>query len=487
MKKFIFLGILAIFFIGCSVKGDLKYEPIDNYYDENESYIIDTQWYKKYNQPYLNELVDLALQNNYDLKTAALNIATAYANLGLSEADLFPTINGSLGASASRNVAHSDDFSKSYRGGLSASYELDIYGKIRASVNSSQWSAISSEYTYDDLRLSIINSVVGAYFQMLYLNDALKFTEQNLKNYAELKDIVQAKYDYGRGEFIDVEQMQMNILSLENRVLNLKRQIENNRLLLRNLVIPSSMEANLDRSDSQVLVPNSQTALNSTKSPYSVAGDRYLQILEFERNLNSINSVKFLGVDLEVPFLALSNRPDVRTALANLNSGFYNYKVSKLNFFPSITLGAGLSGSGAEVNDAFDLKLFNGTLSVSLPFLDYPRLKQRLKISELAFEKSRTAYEKTLSNAVNEVRNLYELYGLELKTLQNAEKTYKSQSQIAEIYRTKYDAGAIEFRDFINAQTSRVNSMIDMLSQRYNVLNTEIAIYKAMAGKFSVR
>ena len=47
MKKFIFLGILAIFFAGCSVKGDLKYEPIDNYYDENESYIIDTQCYKK--------------------------------------------------------------------------------------------------------------------------------------------------------------------------------------------------------------------------------------------------------------------------------------------------------------------------------------------------------------------------------------------------------------------------------------------------------
>ena len=146
-----------------------------------------------------------------------------------------------------------------------------------------------------------------------------------------------------------------------------------------------------------------------------------------------------------------------------------------------------LVGSDAEVNDAFDLKLFNGTLSVSLPSLTYPRLKQRLKISELAFEKSRTAYEKTLSNAANEVRNLYELYGLELKTLQNAEKTYKSQSQIAEIYRTKYDAGAIEFRDFINAQTSRVNSMIDLLSQRYNVLNTEIAIYKAMAGKFSAK
>ncbi|MBQ7675958.1 MAG: TolC family protein, partial [Campylobacter sp.] len=227
--------------------------------------------------------------------------------------------------------------------------------------------------------------------------------------------------------------------------------------------------------------------LNSTKSPYSVAGDRYLQILEFERNLNSINSVKFLGVDLEVPFLALSNRPDVRQALANLNSGFYNYKVSKLNFFPSITLGAGLNGSGAEANDAFDLKLFNGSISISLPFLDYPRLKQRLKISELAFEKSRVNYEKTLSNAVNEVRNLYELYGLELKTLENLQKNYKTQAQISEIYRAKYDAGAIEFRDYINAETSRVNSMIDLLSQRYNVLNTEIAIYKAMAGKFSAK
>ena len=254
MKKFIFLGILTIFFVGCSIKSDLQYEVIENYYDENETYFIDTQWYKKYNQPYLNELVDLALKNNYDLKTAALNIATAYANLGLSEADLFPTLSGSLGGSASRNVAAHDDFSKSYRGGLSASYELDIYGKIRASVSSSEWSAISSEYNYDDIRLSLINSVVSGYFQMLYLNDALKFTQQNLKSYNDLKEIVKAKYDYGRGELIDVEQMTKNILSLENRVINLQKQIENNKLLLRNLVIPNSMRANLNRNDSKVLV-----------------------------------------------------------------------------------------------------------------------------------------------------------------------------------------------------------------------------------------
>ena len=485
MKKFIFLGILTIFFVGCSIKSDLQYEVIENYYDENETYFIDTQWYKKYNQPYLNELVDLALKNNYDLKTAALNIATAYANLGLSEADLFPTISGSLGGSASRNVATHDDFSKSYRGGLSASYELDIYGKIRASVSSSEWSAISSEYNYDDIRLSLINSVVSGYFQMLYLNDALKFTQQNLKSYNDLKEIVKAKYDYGRGELIDVEQMKMNILSLENRVINLQKQIENNKLLLRNLVIPNSTRANLNRNDSKVLV--AKNGKKGVNLPYSVASDSYLQILEFDKFIGSIESVNFLGVDLEVPFLALSNRPDVRSALANLNSGFYNYKVSKLNFFPSITLGAGLNGSGAEVNDAFDLKLFNGTVSVSLPFLDYPRLKQRLKISELAFEKSRVNYEKTLSNAANEVRNLYELYGLELKTLENVRKNYKTQAQIAEIYRAKYDAGAVEFRDYINSETSRVNSMIDLLSQKYNALSTEIAIYKAMAGKFYTR
>ena len=105
-SKVILSGVLAVWICGCaSNQGEIKYEPKQNFKDENATYQIDTLWYKKYNESYLNKLVDQALANNYDLKTAALNVESAYANLGLNRADLFPTLSGSIGGSRGRDIS----------------------------------------------------------------------------------------------------------------------------------------------------------------------------------------------------------------------------------------------------------------------------------------------------------------------------------------------------------------------------------------------
>ena len=457
--KFINLSFLIIFIVGCSIKQDLNYAVIDDFNDENETYFIDETWYKKYNQPYLNELIDLALKTNYDLKQAGLNLEQAYANLGISELDLLPTLSGSAGANTARNIDRSDDWSENYRSGFNVSYELDLFGKIRSSINSQAWSASATYYDLENVRLTLINSVVSGYFEMLYLNESLKWTQENLQNYYKLRDIVKAKYDLGRSEFMDYEQMNSNILNLENRILSLKKQIESNKLFLRKLI-----GADFKENGGEFYNPILKSIL----------------IKEFNQNLPSLENIGFLGVDMNVPFTALSNRPDIRTALSTLNSGFYNYKVSKLNFFPSISLGGGISGNGDSTNDAITYSSANGTLSIALPFLDYGRLSKRLKISKLAFEKNRLNYEKTLSNAANEVLNLYKNYQIELENLANLEKTYESTKKIAEIYNAKYNAGNSEFRDFINAKTSEINAFINVLSQRYNVIVSENKIYKFM-------
>ena len=164
-SKVILSGVLAVWICGCaSNQGEIKYEPKQNFKDENATYQIDTLWYKKYNESYLNKLVDQALANNYDLKTAALNVESAYANLGLNRADLFPTLSGSVGGSRGRDISTSSNWSKTYSSGFNVSYELDLFGKIRSAVNSSEWSAKASEFDLENARLTLINSVVSGYF-----------------------------------------------------------------------------------------------------------------------------------------------------------------------------------------------------------------------------------------------------------------------------------------------------------------------------------
>ena len=130
-SKVILSGVLAVFIGGCaSNQSEVEFKPVEHFKDENASYEIDTLWYKKYGESYLNKLVDQALANNYDLKTAALNVESAYANLGLSRADLFPTLSSSWSAGANRDISTGSNWNKTYSSGFNVSYELDLFGKI---------------------------------------------------------------------------------------------------------------------------------------------------------------------------------------------------------------------------------------------------------------------------------------------------------------------------------------------------------------------
>ena len=285
-SKVILSGVLAVFIGGCaSNQSEVEFKPVEHFKDENASYEIDTLWYKKYGESYLNKLVDQSLANNYDLKTAALNVESAYANLGLSRADLFPTLSSSWSAGANRDISTGSNWNKTYSSGFNVSYELDLFGKIRSAVNAEGWNAKASEFDLENTRLTLINSVVSGYFEMLYLNDSLKWTKQNLSDYREIEKIIKAKYDYGKSEQLDYRQIQNSILGLENKVLSIQKNIEDNHKYMRNLISSS---------------------------------------LQFDDNTDSINSIEFQGVDLNVPYTALANRPDIRAAIARLNSSFYD-------------------------------------------------------------------------------------------------------------------------------------------------------------------
>lgn len=449
-SKVILSGFLAVWICGCaSNQSEVKYEPTEKFKDENASYEIDPLWYKKYNESYLNKLVDQALANNYDLKTAALNVESAYANLGLNRADLFPTLNSSWNGGARRDISTGDNWSKTYSSGFNVSYELDLFGKIRSSVSANEWSARASEFDLENARLTLINSVVSGYFEMLYLNDSLKWTRQSLNDYREIERIVKAKYDYGKSEQLDYRQIQNSILGLQNKILDIQKNIEENRKYMRNLISSS---------------------------------------MQFNDNTNSISSIKFQGVDLAVPYTALSNRPDIRAAISRLNSSFYDEQTARLNFFPSINLGAGLnSAQSSRADDSFKLNFLSGNVSISLPFLDYARLENRLKISEIDFRKNVVNYERTLSAATNEVLNLYRIYEINRASLKNLSAAYDEKARIADLYAAKYEAGSSELKDMLEARTDAVDAKISELNQKYLTLQNEAAIYRAMAGKFRRR
>ncbi|CAD7286797.1 TolC family protein [Campylobacter suis] len=439
----IFVLTLAIFFSGCAVsKVDKNYQEI--LLDESQTIQIDKEWWLGYNEDYLNELIDTALKNNIDLKKSAITINKALAQAGIISADLLPNFNASLKGEASRDIGSNSQWQERFSTSISVSYELDLWQKLRNSKDAAMWEVNATQWDLQATKLSLINSVASGYFNAIYLKNAIKLYKQTLQNYEMLGRIIDSKVSFGKDEQISQKQVQSQILSIKNRILQTQKNLDTIKQTLKNLL--------------------------------NERGD-------FEFKFKEIFETKPLGVDIEVPIFSLSNRPDLKASIARINEALLNVKVSEKNFYPSLSIGASLSDSDEKLKKSFSLNLLNGNIALNLPFLNYSRLKANLRVSEASFQSAKLEYISRLTTAINEVYGAYKELENDKILLNNFMEQAKNYAQISKIYKLKYDYGKVELKEHLNAKNSELEAAISVLEQKYKIINNEINIFKAMAGR----
>jgi len=409
---------------------------------------VDTSWWKEYHQSYLNELIDLALKNNTDLAKAAINVNKALAQAGILEANLIPSFNAGIEVSSNKNIKEGGASSRSFGSSIGLSYELDLWQKLANSKDAAMFEADATKFDLEASKLSVINSVAEAYFQILYLNESIKTYEQILEIYNELIKIVGLKFELGKEEALSLKQINSQLLSAQNKIESAKKELVAAKKTLRILLN--------ERPDFE---------------------------LKFEGL--TLSPVKKVGVDLEVPTSAIANRPDLRAAIYRIEESILNYKSSQKEFYPSITLGASLKSSSSTKEGAFSLKFLNGNIALNLPFLNYHKLKSNLKVSEVNFELAKLNYISTLNSALNEINAFYKGYLNDEALLINYQEQIKNYEKISKIYELKYSYGKVELKQFLEAKNSELEAKIGLLKAKYTLLQDELNIYKAMAGKFN--
>ncbi|ALV24774.1 TolC-like outer membrane efflux protein [Campylobacter iguaniorum] len=430
--KNILVILLGFLFAGCAAKS-LNYEV-------KEVSFYEPVWYIDFNQSTLNSLVKTALKNNEDVNVAALNLRQALLKAGVAKDDLFPTAQAGAKATTQRDISTSNDWKNGFSSNFSLSYELDIFGKILDNYDARLWDAKTSELDLQNLKLTIVNSVVDTYFNILYVNDVVRNLELNLENLKSLDELVRLKYELGKEEILSVRQSKQNILNVQNQLLSQKRAQESNYEILKNL------------TRSEILL------------------DKF-----------SLEAVQTTDIGLEIKFEELGKRPDINAAISKLNSSFYDYKISEKNLYPSVSLGASLSDSASKFSDSFGFNILGGNLNINLPFLDYSRLKKQINISELEFRKNVLGYEKALSNAANEVIKYVGFYDIDKKRYLNFEQIKEHNQKIVEIYENKYDFGRVELKDLLEAKNALISAQNSLLNQKYLLLNDELNYYKSIA------
>ena len=429
-------------------------ETYQNYENISKQFSIDEQWWRGYNDPQLNALVDQAIKNNLDLAKSAISVNRALYNANLVGANLVPTFSGSGSSSASKGIGSSNNTNSvgtstvSNTASFKLSYTVDLWRRLADTASAAEWEHKATQEDLKAARLSLINSVVATYYQIAYYKDAIAVTNRTIKNYEQISSILNNKLKVGAIDPLAVEQAQQATLSARNSVVGLETSLKTAEQTMRNLL-------NLQ--------------------PNQPLPSRYPNIL----------NVKLQGVDTNVPVSAIANRPDVVARLSRLQSAFKTLTATEKSWFPTLTLGGAISGSARSASNIGNNPIANGMFSFDLPFLDWNRVKNNVKISEADYTTARINYEQSITTALNEIDSYYYTYNQARSSLGLLEQTYEKNRKISTYYQNRYNQGVAEFRDWISAMNTELSSQISVLNQKYMILTNENLVYQAMAGKYS--
>lgn len=406
----------------------------------------DIEWQTFFKDARLKRLIELALQNNRDLRVAVLNIEQTRAKLQVARADQLPTVNA--GISGSRGPAANGAITSSYTAGLSVTaYELDFFGRVRALSQAAQAQLLGTEEARKTVQISLIASVANTYLNLLADDELLRATRETLKTRQESLRLMQLKFDNEAASKLDLSSAQSLLEAAKVSLAQLTRQRaqdENALVLLVGQPLPADLPAGVPMAEQGLLA----------------------------------------DLPAGVPSELLVRRPDVRQAEQNLLALNANIGAARAAFFPRITLTA---SAGVASND-LDTLFNNGTSAWSfvpqllMPLFDAGRNQANLEAAKVNKEIAVAQYEKAIQTGFREVADA--LAGratlgdqLQAQTAQlEAEKTRMGLTDL------RFQNGVASSFDVLDAQRSLFTAQQAVVQVQALQLQNLVTLYKVLGG-----
>lgn len=411
-----------------------------------ERFSLNREWWKLYEDPDLDGLVNIALERNIDLARSALAINKALYQANILGAELVPTFSADTSAQSTRDL-NSGGSQRSFQSQLEISYELDLWQKLRNAASAQEWEYAATIEDRNAARLALISSVADTYFELRYLNEAIGATKASIARYERLFFLTREKYLLGKVAKIEPLQAEQSLLSARGNLASLQTEKSVAEQTLRDLLN---------------LRPGEEPAIAA----------------------QGLLSAKSVEINLDVPVSALSERPDISAAEARLQSAFKSLQSEKASWYPTVTVGAAVGASSDHASSYFDVPFLLGTVKVAFPFLQWNTLRWNIKISEADFETARLDFIESVTTALNEVSAAYASVLNAREQLDSILAKHEKDLQISEYYRNRYDVGSAEFKDYLEALNTEDSSLISALNAKYALIRYENLVYKAMGGRY---
>jgi multidrug efflux system outer membrane protein len=460
-NKLFLLSALLFALLGCTVGPKYRRPAItvpDAYRGTTEPTTVnqdksaslrDQKWWEVFQDKQLQELIRTALRQNYDVRIAAARILEAQAQLGITRADQFPTLNagGSMTNQQSAATGPIPSFEQT-KGQVSASaaWQLDFWGRYRRATEAARANLLASEWARQEVITTLIANVAAGYFQLREFDLELEIARRTLGSRTGSLDLTKTLQEHGANSMLDVRQAEQLVYTASEQIPDLERRIEQQENALSIL-------------------------LGSNPAP-------------IPRGLKLTEQPHVPEVPAGLPSALLERRPDIRQAEQQLISANAQIGVARAALFPQISL----TGSAGYQSSALN-SLFTGSTgfwsmagSLAQPIFQGGRLTSNLHLTQAQRDEAVLFYQKSIQGAFRDVSDALVGYRKNREFREQQQLLTQSAQDAARLSEIRYRAGESSYLEVLTNETNYFTAELGLAQAQGNELIALVQLYLALGG-----
>lgn len=414
-----------------------------------------SRWWTSFNDPLLSSLVERAVKSNLDLRLAESRIREARALRGIAESDRFPSVDATGGASRSRGSENDGqpasfaDERNSFRAGVEAGWEIDVFGRVRRSVEAARADVQVNEEDRNAIMLSLIAEVARTYLDLRTFQERQRVNDRNIQTQGETVDLTRSRLTAGIAAELEVAQSEAQLA------------------FRRSQKPPLSAGERSAMYRLGVLLGQAPASLRD-----ELAGD------------GAIPQADSRIVSVGIPSDLLRRRPDIRQAERRIAAATARIGVATADLFPRFSL-LGSFGLAAEELDPFlDMSSRTWSIgpSVRWNIFDAGRIRRSIDAANERERQALITYERTVLTSLEDVENaLVNLSSEQARTraLEDAVTANRRAVQLAE---ERYRAGLGDFLNVLETQRQLYDTEDQLVVSQAGVTRSLIALYLSLGG-----
>lgn len=409
-----------------------------------------TDWWNNFNNSELSALITSIQENNFDLANSRRNLESAQISLREAGFDLFPRATVSLGTGASYTETRSDDS----RSSNSPNQPFDLSGNLsysnlltKPAVYSQSVADYDSRVAQDAaVMLNTLGTSASTYFQLLLTRDKIAAAQQNVINAQAISEIANARVEAGVA--VPIEALQQQIALQRER-------------------------ANLTSLQQNDLAARSALSLLSG-----------INVQQFDVQGQTLQDINVPNVQPGLSSELLLRRPDLVQAEAQLRSASAGVDISRLSYFPNISLTGSLNASSTSLTELLSSPetFLNLNANILQTLLDTGQRSRALEQRKLTLENSLASYQKAALAAFNEIEVLLSGLRLQQEQLEVAQQNLAAAEESFRIAQVRYEEGVTEFQTVLTSQNTLFSSRNSYLDNKLAQLNITVDLYQALGG-----